>query len=300
MQAMELCLGTVQFGLDYGVLGQKKPSLDYSVNCLDYATQNGIAAIDTAEAYGTAQEVVGAFLAKRTVPREQLFISSKFLPNALDDCPPQDYVHIIQKHLTDTLKTLHTEYLDAYLFHSARYIYREELLAALAEMKKDGLVRKTGVSVYEPAEALAGFASNHVDFMQLPYSVFDHRMKQGGVLDSPLQGNCELHSRSAFIQGLILLDEADIPPYLSEATPIIQKISRIAKETGYSRVALAIAYVKRESAISHLVFGVDSLQQLQQDILLFQQDIPENVLCALDREFAGIRAEIVMPSLWKK
>ena len=64
---MELCLGTVQFGLDYGIIGQKKPPLEYAVNCLDYATQNGIAAIDTAAAYGNAEEVVGAFLKKKTV-----------------------------------------------------------------------------------------------------------------------------------------------------------------------------------------------------------------------------------------
>ena len=82
---MELCLGTVQFGLDYGIIGQKKPPLEYAVNCLDYATQNGIAAIDTAAAYGNAEEVVGAFLKKKTVPRDKLFISTKLRPNSLDD-----------------------------------------------------------------------------------------------------------------------------------------------------------------------------------------------------------------------
>ena len=54
---MQLCLGTVQFGMDYGIIGQKKPSVEDSVVCLDYATQNGISAIDTATAYGTAEEV---------------------------------------------------------------------------------------------------------------------------------------------------------------------------------------------------------------------------------------------------
>ena len=83
---MQLCLGTVQFGLDYGITGQKKPPQEYVVECLDYATQNGILAIDTAAAYGTAEEVVGTFLAKKTIPRNKLFISTKLLPNILDEC----------------------------------------------------------------------------------------------------------------------------------------------------------------------------------------------------------------------
>ena len=51
---MQLCLGTVQFGMDYGIRNQKQPTLEQAVEMLDYATQNGINHIDTANAYGTA------------------------------------------------------------------------------------------------------------------------------------------------------------------------------------------------------------------------------------------------------
>ena len=98
---MQLCLGTVQFGLDYGITGQKKPPQEYAVECLDYATQNGILAIDTAAAYGTAEEVVGTFLAKKTIPRNKLFISTKLLPNILDECPPEDYKRVFRKACID-------------------------------------------------------------------------------------------------------------------------------------------------------------------------------------------------------
>ena len=63
---MKLCLGTVQFGLDYGIRGQKKPSVEDAIKILDYATQNGIDNIDTALAYGNAEEVVGEFLKRKT------------------------------------------------------------------------------------------------------------------------------------------------------------------------------------------------------------------------------------------
>lgn len=297
---MELCLGTVQFGLDYGIIGQKKPSQEYAVQCLDYATQNGIRAIDTATAYGTAEQVTGAFLVKKTISRDKLFISTKLLPNILDECASEELGKAVRENLQHSLQTLHLDYVDAYLLHSARYAFRPDILAALAAVQKEGLARKVGVSVYEPEEAMACYASPYVDFIQAPYSIFDHRMKKSGALQQAAAGGCEVHTRSAFIQGLILLKEDQVPPFLEKAKPIIRKINAICKQTGVSRIALAMSYVKRESAISHLVFGVDSLEQLKEDIILFQQDLSASLLAQMDSEFAGIDAEIVMPSLWKK
>ena len=93
---MQLCLGTVQFGMDYGVFDQLKKSPEYCIKCLDYATQNGIYAIDTATAYGIAEEVTGRFLEKKTIQRDRLFLSTKLLPNILDQYPEKDYLKVIK------------------------------------------------------------------------------------------------------------------------------------------------------------------------------------------------------------
>lgn len=61
-----------------------------------------------------------------------------------------------------------------------------------------------------------------------------------------------------------------------------------------------MAYIKREKTASHLVFGVDNMEQLKEDIELFDWDILAEVLSIMDKEFAGIKAEVVMPSLWKR
>lgn len=296
----ELCLGTVQFGMDYGIAGQKKPSLTDSVTCLDYAVQHGIHAIDTAEAYGTAQEVVGTFLQKNTVPRETLCISTKLCPNILDDISPDRYEETIAENLEHTLKILHTDYVDKYYFHSARYAFQAEMLEALHRMAEKGLAKAVGVSVYEPEEAEACLNSSLVGCMQFPYSIFDHRMKEAGIFQRGEKSDCEIDVRSAFIQGLILLEAAEVPEFLAEARPIVAKLKSIAEETGISRAALCMAYIKREKAVAHLVFGVDSLRQIKEDIELFNSDIDKDILSLLDREFAGLKAEIVMPSLWKR
>lgn len=297
---MELCLGTVQFGMDYGILGQKKPSVKDAVSWMDYATQNGVKAIDTARMYGTAEEVVGEFLKRKTVPREELFISTKFRPNILDDVELRGYEATIEREITSQLKTLNTDYVDAYLFHSSRYAYDRAKLEAISKIREKGYAGKIGVSVYEPDEARACFKSGTVDFIQLPYSIFDQRMKRGGIFDAAGNCSCEVHARSAFIQGLIVMDEEQVPPFLEQAKPIVRRITALSKEAGISRVQLALQYVKREQSVSHLVFGVDSLEQLKEDIALFHEDLPVDLLEQIGAEFDDIEAEIVMPSLWKR
>lgn len=299
---MELCLGTVQFGMDYGIRGQKQPSVEQAVQMLDYATQNGINNIDTANAYGTAEDVVGEFLKKKTIPREKLFIISKFRPNLLDEANEDQYYDIMKANLENTLLRLHTDYLDSYLLHSARYVWNDTIIDTLNRMKKEGYVKHVGVSVYETDEAKKCIERPNVDFMQLPYSIFDQRMKTDGVfkLAHKAEYPTQIHSRSAFIQGLILMKEDEVPDFLEKAKPIVRKIDELCQQYEVSRIELAMSYVKRQDSISHLVFGVDNLEQLQENIVLFENSLPNEIIDEFSKEFVNIDTDIVMPSLWKR
>ncbi len=297
---MELCLGTVQFGMDYGIKGQEQPSVERAVEMLEYATHNGVTTIDTANAYGTAEDVVGVFLSKKTVSRDKLFIISKFRPNLLDEVSPNEYYSVMRANLENTLSRLHTDYLDSYLLHSARYVFDDEIIETLNRMKKDGLVKCVGVSIYEPEEAKKCIDRPNVEFMQLPYSIFDQRMEKAGVFEYAKNDNIHIHSRSAFIQGLILMNEDEVPEFLSKAKPIVRKIDVLCKRHGISRISLAMNYVKQQSRISHLVFGVDNIDQLKENIQIFQEGIPKDIIEDIAKEFTDIEADIVMPSLWKK
>lgn len=299
---MKLCLGTVQFGMNYGIRGQKQPSEKQAVQMLDYATQNGIHNIDTANAYGTAEDVVGTFLKEKTIPREDLFIISKFRPNLLDEADEDQYYDIMKANLENSLSRLHTDYLDSYLLHSARYVWNDAIIDTLNRMKKEGYVKHVGVSVYETDEARKCIERLNVDFMQLPYSIFDQRMKADGVFEfaEKAEYSTQIHSRSAFIQGLILMKEDEVPDFLERAKPIIRKIDGLCQQYEISRIELALSYVKRENNISHLVFGVDNLEQLKEDIRLFEHTLPEQVIDEISKEFVDIDTDIVMPSLWKR
>lgn len=298
---MELSLGTVQFGLDYGVFNTPKKDKAYCIDCIDYAINNGVNAIDTAAAYGNAEEIVGEYFRTRNrTSRQKLFVSTKLLPNCLDNLDQKDYVAEIKKRLEKSLDVLSLDYVDAYLLHSSRYAYNPAILEALATIKQEGLAKHVGVSVYYPDEALKCFENKDMDYMQAPYSVFDHRMKNEHIFNLCKENGVKIDTRTAFIKGLIKLKVEEVPDHLAKAKPILIKLDEICKATGYTRIELAIGYIKKETAINHLVFGIRNIEQLQEDIKVFNNDLPDAVVEMLDDAFVDIDTDLVVPSLWKK
>lgn len=298
---MDLGLGTVQFGMDYGIRGKRRPLLSDCLTMLDYAVHNGINTIDTANAYGEAEKIVGTYLEKNQGVRQGIQLISKFRPNLLDNVPADQYYPIMKANLEESLRLLHTDYLDGYLLHSARYVYNDEIIGALIRLKKDGYVRNIGVSVYEPDEAQKGISRMDLDFLQFPFSVLDQRMLHQGVFDLAEKAEFVLHTRSAFVQGLIMMEPEEVPPFLREkARLVLQAVADFCQKTSLTRTQLAIGFVKQQKAVSRLVFGVRNLDQLKEDMEAFSEDLPFDVMKDLESQFINVETEIVMPSLWKK
>ena len=297
---MKLCLGTVQFGLDYGIKGQKRPEIGDSVRILDYATQNGVTGLDTASTYGSAEEIVGKFLRKKTIARDKLFIVSKLAPNALKKTQAKDYYKTIKDNLTTTLYRLGLAYLDSYILHNSKSVFDDEIMEALYRFQKEGYARKTGVSIYEVAEAKKCIERQNAEFMQLPYSILDQRMLNEDIFEMAASANTQIHSRSVFVQGLILMNEKEVPAFLRKAKPMLKKFDKLCQQHNISRAQVAVQFVKQQQAISHLVFGVDNLEQLKKFIITFNTNISKETIDKIANEFENIDSSVVMPSLWKK
>ena len=297
---MKLCLGTVQFGMPYGLNGKLPPKIKQSLSFMDYAVHNGITSIDTAEAYGEAERIVGLFIQNKTIERSKLSICTKLLPNCLDGYEENEYYGIIRKHLISSLKRLNLDYVDSFLLHSAKYVDNQAIVDALYRMKKEGLANKVGASVYDPEEVVHCLKNKKIEIVQAPYSLFDHRLKEARVFDLVTQSKCILNTRSAFLQGLINMHEDDVPKHLRGATDVLKKIDQLCVDNKISRVELALAYVRREKSISELVFGIHSMEQLKENINCFKKNIPEDVLRMAEKEIGRLERNLVVPSLWAK
>lgn len=297
---MKLCIGTVQFGVDYGLHGKSAPTLADSVAMLNAAVQHGVDAIDTSSLYGNAESVVGSFLRQSPVPRENLYIVSKFGLSSFEGLSATDCVGQLERETDASMAKMGIEYLDSYICHVPSAVRDERIVQAMVSLRESGKVCKVGFSVYEVKEAFAAIDTHAVDFLQIPLSILDQRMFVEGVLDRAAEAGVELHARSAFVQGLALMAESEVPEHLAAIRPVIARLDKLCCDFGVARRDLAMAFVRDHPQISHLVFGVHDLHQLQESIDSFFVNVPEEAIREAKRLFADIDPNLVMPNKWRK
>jgi aryl-alcohol dehydrogenase-like predicted oxidoreductase len=298
----KLVLGTVQFGLKYGINNKLgKPSLKRSLSILKYAYDSGISTFDTAFAYGDAEEILGYFFTKYKI-NKKVSVISKFRANILDDKTLDTKYSILKWEIEKSLKKLNLDSLDGYLFHTPSYIYDNELVEAMRKCKEEGLTKNFGVSVYEEADALYAVNKAKVDYIQIPYSIFDQRLEKTDFFNIAKKNKVKVFARSAFLQGLILMNKDEIPDYLSVTKDYLETFDSIITKYNYSRVEAALLFSLCNKGIDEVVFGVDTLEQLKQDCSIAKMDKDKfrDCLNELRNNFVKIEKSIIFPSLWKK
>lgn len=296
---MKMCLGTVQFGMEYGVNNTHgQPTLDQSLEMLQTALELGIRTFDTAAAYGNAEEILGHFLKTIDVSTYgNIKIVSKLRPNCIvEGISAKKQVY---SECESSLKRLRVDYLDGYLLHTPEYIYRKDVIEALGDLKNEGIVKNIGVSVYELKEGYAGIESGIVDYIQLPYSVIDQRGSISGFFRLAKQEGVSIFTRSAFLQGLFMMKRDSIPEYLNNAIPYLRQFDEIIKKYNVDMVTALIQFVKQEEGIDYLVWGVDNKEQLINDIHAFNSgSVPKEMIKEIKDRIGCVDRGIIIPSLW--
>jgi aryl-alcohol dehydrogenase-like predicted oxidoreductase len=137
-----------------------------------------------------------------------------------------------------------------------------EWLDGLSSLKQMGLVQKVGVSIYDPTSALAAADAPSIDIIQIPYSVMDQRLDQCGFFERAKSNNKEIWARSAFVQGLLFLEESKVSEHLKGILSLRDVAAAIGERHGYSMQQLAILFSLGNSFIDRVLIGVDNLSQL--------------------------------------
>jgi len=163
---MKLVLGTVQFGMQYGIANTGEQTGQAEVErILAYALQSGVDMLDTAVAYGDSEACLGA------AGVDDFRVVTK-LPAEMGD----DVESWVFEHLKASLKRLRIATAYGLLLHRSEQLLGTggQLLArALARLKSEGLVSKIGVSIYDPKELELVIRECPIDLVQAPLNVFD-------------------------------------------------------------------------------------------------------------------------------
>lgn len=286
-----LCLGTAQIGLSYGIANRDGMPSEIEVeSILETAWQNGIRILDTARAYGVAEQRIGRWLSTAT-QRHPLIITKLRSVESADRSA-------IDQEIRASLHALKTDHIHALLCHRANDLLRSEVRAALESVKDSGIVDDIGVSIYTEQEMKAAMADPLVTVLQAPISIADRRLPLASLTEAAAERGIRLFARSIYLQGALLMDPATLPSHLHDLAGPLKRFTSIARESGLSSRVLALASVSTEPGLHAVIVGADSAQQVSAAAKDAAAIVPADAISAARACFTGLPASMLDPRLW--
>jgi aryl-alcohol dehydrogenase-like predicted oxidoreductase len=269
----ELCLGTAQFGLAYGITNPEGQVPEAEVaQLLTQANLSGIRWLDTAQAYGNAEAVLG-----RTLPAGHGFQVISKLPAQPQPAFTAQDAAVWEQEFHRSCVRLGLDSLDAILLHASIDLrkpgstYLEEWLLGLRDR---GLVRRLGLSIYTACD-LEGVNPALLDLVQLPLSLFDQRLLQDGTLTRLRSSGTAIHARSVYLQGLLLTPAKHWPSWVSEEVRKHQQaFEALALDRGCRLIELALGFAQAQPELDAIVLGLCRVGELRELLTAWEAPSP--------------------------
>jgi aryl-alcohol dehydrogenase-like predicted oxidoreductase len=290
-----LMLGTVQLGMPYGIANRAgQPPYEVARDIIACAYEGGVTCFDAAAAYGASEQVIGRALAELGVA-DRVIVVTKI--RHLVDLPSAAAGAAIEDSVSSSLRALRLEALPLCLFH------REDdfrCIEHLLRLKEKGLVRHVGASVMTPKATAAIIGSGLTEAVQLPASLLDHRFARAGILAGARRRGLAVFARSIYLQGSLLMSEQEIPSCLETAIPVRRELEALAREAGMSLAELAARYVLSLDGVTCVVIGVESVEQLRENLTLIERGPLAPALCAaIGGAVPELPDDMLMPNRWQ-
>jgi hypothetical protein len=250
----KIALGTVQFGLNYGITNHSgQVAIDEVKDILEYAKTNNIDTLDTAARYGNSEQVLGEV----GVNNYRIITKTTPLKNGVDG---------VIKGFHQSLDNLNIGQVDGLLIHNIDDVKDKrfgDLFHKLNELKEEGLINKIGFSTYTPDQVYFLLENFDFDLIQVPFNVFDTRLIKGGQLQALKKKNIEIHARSIFLQG-VLLDFDNLSSYFSRWKKQFDEYQGTVEKSGLSLLEYALNFTLNVQEIDEILVGVNSEDQLRE------------------------------------
>jgi aryl-alcohol dehydrogenase-like predicted oxidoreductase len=264
----KISLGTVQLGMDYGIsnqLGKTKGSNAKEI--LQYVLDQGINVLDTAPSYGNSEDIIGDFIRNHSCDDCWRIITKtpKFKGSVIGD----KQIDELFESFKLSQNKLGKENIYGLLVHECGNIFSpggEKILDKMNQLKDSGFIKKVGVSVYS-GEQIDHLLDNYaVDLVQLPINIIDHRLLNGGHLSKLKQHGVEIHARSVFLQGLLLMPLNSVHPWFNPILRVLDEFHTKAKKLNMSTLQLALGFVQSINEVDKVIIGVNTLKQMHEVI----------------------------------
>ena len=285
----KLALGTVQFGTDYGINSGVKVQPDEVSRIINYARNNGINLLDTAQLYGSSEKVLG------DSNTQDFNVVSKTRGFDKEDIT-ESIANFVISDLNQSLKLLKRNSLYALLVHHGEDLLRpggEIIFNKLQILKDKGLVSKIGVSAYIDNQLINIIDRFDIDIIQLPMNILDRRLIDNGLLNKIYSIGIEIHTRSIFLQGLLLMDPKKRPKIFDRWSNLWKIWDEWLYDNKLSALQATLIYMISLPEISRVLVGVDNKDQLQNIIKALKGNIPN-----IPKELSINDPDLLNPGNW--
>lgn len=295
MNAMsKIGLGTAQWGMVYGIANRTgKPDETEIKDMLTLARQRGVTLLDTAYAYGEAEKTLGRHnpctLGFEIVTKTKLVEGSNV---------SKKDVTLVVEAFTKSLKKLNSEHVYGLLVHHSKNLLEPGgnlLWAKLQELKAKMLVSKIGVSVYHPRELDAIFSRYDIDLVQAPFNIYDQRFIRKGLFERLKKKGVEIHTRSAFLQGLLLMKPEELPAQFGVIRDHQAKLHNEFRDLGFTPLEACLGYCLNQTEIDRVILGCETMVQLTKILDVVQKCRQVSLML---EPYSVNNEKIVDPSVW--
>lgn len=287
---MKLALGTAQFGMSYGVANQLgQVNNEQIIKILNVARKGGVSVLDTAIGYGDSEMLLGLAGVNdfKIVTKFPAFLSKEVSPSEwVNDQISQSLLRLRVNSVYGVLMHRPLQLLDAFLGPA--------LLNAMHSLRKDNLTKKIGISIYSPGELDLIWPIFKPDIVQCPFNLIDRRLETSGWLSKLHDEGVEIHARSLFMQGLLVMPKGRIPKKFQEWDSVWNNWHDWLEVNKVSATKACLSFGDQTKGINHLVVGVDSSRQLLELIAHHKGDALINNWPQIE----SVDERLINPSLW--
>lgn len=284
-------LGSAQWGHFYGISNQSGQTAQVEVRrILDLSKSLGIKVIDTAQAYGQSERVLG----NNNLSVFKIITKLPALSSSYTDS--QNLDEWLDISFASSLTSLGSDRVQGLLVHNCEDLFTRHGAAIyrfLQKVKSLGQCYQIGVSVYDSLQINKVLDLFTPDIIQIPFSVFDQRLLLDGTLSRLKELGVEIHARSIFLQGLLLMEVDRIPSYFNPWMSKLLAWNQICTDLRVPSHLVALDYAISNMYIDQVIVGVESLSQLL-DLSLVEPGVDVSLFDDLSLS----DPEILNPSLW--
>ena len=283
--------------MPYGVAyATGKPDTELAAQIVETAWRHGICEFDTAQAYGDSETVLGKALAELGIAEQARLITK------LDPAIDHNDGNAVRESVLASLRRLGVPKLHGLMVHSENHLESLEarLGRTLRTLIDDGIVENAGISLYSPQKALKALSLDVVSMIQVPANAFDRRMRDAGVFSMAGDAGKQVYLRSVFLQGVLLMNDKELPAKVGFARDTLKMFRSIANEYDVSPMRLALGYVRETCDGARVVFGAERPEQVQENCRSWGEGIERPLMERLEEVFANVDGRIIDPRGWGK